>query len=141
MSVFRPGLETISFSNKAHQNGLEGSLYGDKPFLKTQWSQGAPPKGLGYIAATNNLFSATVGDGPQTGWERDGWKPLWADKRLQQKTRGQMYDWNTATASSAVGDVFMHNQGVIFNNKGAPYTLPTQADIPPAMHKLRTRTL
>lgn len=141
MSVFGSSLfyndriSTKGFDRINHQNGLEDTLYGEKPFLQTEKTQQEPPAGLGYIAATNNLFSATTGDGPAQGYEMDNWKPLWKEKWVQDKTRRQMWDWNMAGVNSAREDTFRHNQGNIFNNKGAAYLVPTQG--PKALHKIK----
>lgn len=118
-------LDTIPFDTNVVQNGLEDSMYGGQPFIKTQVTQGTPPAGLGYVAPTNELFAKTTGDGPQTGWQQDGWMPIWNEKWFHEKTKKQMYDWNIVTPSSARADTLMWNQGVVFNNKGAPYVLPT----------------
>lgn len=141
MSVFGSSLTgmnrlpTVAFTEKIDQNGLEESTYGANPFLQVERTQTEPPAGLGYIAATNNLFSATTGDGPVVGYEEDNWKPLWKEQWVKDKARLQMWDWNMANVHSAREDVFRHNQGRIFHNKGAPYLIPT--DRPKALHKLR----
>ena len=125
------------FTKPARQNGLEGTLYGDQPFVQTEYTQGEPPAGLGYLAATNNLFSATTGDGPTPGYEEDNWKPIWKEPWFQAKSRQQMWDWNTVNTHSAREEAFRYNQGVVFYNPGAPYTLPKQSDRPRAHHKLK----
>lgn len=134
--LFGGGLETVAYDRKVDQNGLEGTLYGDRPFVRTERTQIEPPAGLAYLAAENNLFSATVGDGPQQGWEDDGWLPIWNEKWVHDKQRQQLYEWNTLGENSNVQIAFRNNMGVVFNNKGWAYVLPTAKDRGPAHHKI-----
>lgn len=134
--MFKGRLETVAFDRQTVQNGLEDSLYGTRPFLQTERTQVESPAGLGYLSAENNLFSGTTGDGPQLGWEEDGWRPIWNEKWVHDKQRQQMYEWNTLGENSDVQYAFRNNMGVVFNNKGAPYVLPTVAERAPALHRI-----
>ena len=64
-------------------------------FTKVAHTQVTPPSNLGYVAPPDEQFARTNGDnGPNLGWQRTGYEPLWnqssfvlADRKLQHDTR------------------------------------------------------